>query len=48
LSGKLQLKLETVVYTAHANDVIYLTSGIPSGPENPGPETARLLWMKIN
>ncbi|UCD32936.1 MAG: helix-turn-helix domain-containing protein [Desulfobacterales bacterium] len=47
LSGKLQLKLEKAVFTAHANDVIYLTSEIPSRWENPGPETARLLWMKI-
>lgn len=48
LSGVLQLKMETGVYTARANDVIYLTTEIPSQWENPGPETARLLWMKIN
>ena len=48
LSGKLQLKLDKNVHIAHADDVIYLTSDIPSQWENPGPETARLLWMKIN
>ena len=48
LSGKLQLKFDKNVHIAHADDVIYLTSDIPSQWENPGPETARLLWMKIN
>jgi transcriptional regulator with XRE-family HTH domain len=48
LSGKLQLKLEKAVYTVRANDVIYLTHEIPSQWKNPGPNPARLLWMKIN
>jgi transcriptional regulator with XRE-family HTH domain len=48
LSGKLQLKLDKAVHTVRARDVIYLTSEIPSQWENPGPETARLLWIKIN
>ncbi len=47
LSGKLQLKLEKAVYTARARDIIYLISEMPSQWKNPGPGTARLLWMKI-
>ena len=47
LSGKLQLNLGKEVYTVHANDVIYLTSKIPSQWKNPGPELAKLLWLKI-
>ncbi len=48
LSGKLQLKLEKSIYTVRAHDVIYLTHEIPTQWENPGPNLARLLWMKIN
>jgi transcriptional regulator with XRE-family HTH domain/KaiC/GvpD/RAD55 family RecA-like ATPase len=47
LSGKLQLKLGKAVYTVRARDVIYLTSEMPSQWKNPGPGTARLLWIKI-
>jgi quercetin dioxygenase-like cupin family protein len=47
LSGTLQLKLEKSVYQVRTGDVIYLTSEIPSQWENPGPEMARLLWIKI-
>ena len=47
LSGTLQLKLEKSVYHVRAGDVIYLTSEIPSQWENPGPDMARLLWIKI-
>ncbi len=47
LSGKLQLKLGKAVYMGHAGDVIYLTSEMPSQWKNPGPDSARLLWLKI-
>ena len=47
LSGKLQLKLEKSVYNVRSGDVIYFTSEIPSQWKNPGPSTARLLWIKI-
>jgi transcriptional regulator with XRE-family HTH domain/KaiC/GvpD/RAD55 family RecA-like ATPase len=47
LSGKLQLKLEKSVYNVQAGDVIYFTTEIPSQWKNPGPGTARLLWIKI-
>lgn len=48
LSGKLQLKLEKGVHIIQAHDIIYLTHEIPSQWENPGPDSAKLLWMKIN
>ena len=47
LSGKLQLKLEKSVYNVRPGDVIYFTSETPSQWKNPGPSTARLLWIKI-
>lgn len=47
LSGKLQLKMQTATYTAQEGDVIYLTSQMPSQWRNPGPEKARLLWIKV-
>jgi transcriptional regulator with XRE-family HTH domain/KaiC/GvpD/RAD55 family RecA-like ATPase len=47
LSGKLQLKLNKAIYTAREGDLIYLTSEIPIQWKNPGPDIARLLWMKI-
>ncbi|MFC1812127.1 helix-turn-helix domain-containing protein [Thermodesulfobacteriota bacterium] len=47
LSGKLQVKLDKSVHNARSGDVIYLTSEIPSQWKNPGPSTARLLWIKI-
>ncbi|MFH1350814.1 MAG: cupin domain-containing protein [Pseudomonadota bacterium] len=47
LSGRLQLKLEKAVYNVRAGDVIYLSSEMPSQWINPGPGSARLLWLKI-
>lgn len=47
LSGKLQLKMGKAVHQARSGDVIYLTSEMPSQWKNPGPGTARLLWIKI-
>ncbi len=47
LSGKLQLKLEKSLYNVRSGDVIYLTSEMPSQWKNPGPGTAKLLWIKI-
>lgn len=47
LSGVLQLKLDKAVYTMRSGDVIYLTSEMPAQWRNPGPGTARLLWIKI-
>ncbi len=47
LSGKLQLKLEKAAYTVHAGDVIYLSTEMPTQWANPGPSTARLIWIKV-
>jgi transcriptional regulator with XRE-family HTH domain/KaiC/GvpD/RAD55 family RecA-like ATPase len=47
LSGKLELKLEKSLYKVRSGDVIYLTSEMPSQWKNPGPGTAKLLWIKI-
>ncbi len=47
ISGRLQLKMESSIHTIDAGDSIYLTSEMPSEWSNPGPGTARLLWVKI-
>jgi transcriptional regulator with XRE-family HTH domain/KaiC/GvpD/RAD55 family RecA-like ATPase len=47
LSGKLQLKFQRAVHTVNEGDVVYLTSEIPTQWRNPGPDVARLLWLKI-
>ena len=46
LSGKLRMSLNKAVYTLRAGDVIYLTSEMPSEWRNPGPNVARILWIK--
>lgn len=46
LSGKLRMSVNKAVYTLRAGDVIYLTSDMPSEWRNPGPNMARLLWIK--
>jgi transcriptional regulator with XRE-family HTH domain/KaiC/GvpD/RAD55 family RecA-like ATPase len=47
LSGKLQLKLQRAVHNARSGDIIYLTADMPSQWKNPGPGTARVLWIKV-
>jgi len=47
LSGELTVKLDQAVLKVHAGDLIYLTSQMPSQWSNPGPSTARMLWLKI-
>ena len=47
LSGKLQLQVGKAVYNLKTGDVIYLTSEVPSQWKNPGPNVARLLWIKV-
>ena len=47
LSGKLQVTVDNAVYTLRAGDVIYLTTETPTQWDNPGPGSARLLWVKI-
>ncbi len=46
LSGKLKMSLRKATYTVRSGDVIYLTSEMPSEWRNPGPNVARLLWIK--
>lgn len=46
LSGKLRMSVNKAAYTLRAGDVIYLTSEMPSEWKNPGPNVARLLWIK--
>jgi quercetin dioxygenase-like cupin family protein len=46
LSGKLRMSLNKATYTLRSGDVIYLTSEMPSQWRNPGPNVAKLLWIK--
>jgi len=47
ISGKLQAKIGKAAYNIRSGDTIYLTSEMPSQWKNPGPGTARLLWIKV-
>ena len=47
LSGMLQMKLGNRSHTARAGDIIYLSTEMPSGWKNPGPEPATMLWIKV-
>lgn len=47
LSGKLQMRLEKSVQNLNPGDVVYLTIEMPSQWKNPGPGSARLLWIKV-
>jgi transcriptional regulator with XRE-family HTH domain len=48
LSGSLHMDLDEEGYTVRAGDVVYLTTQTPSRWENPGPQPARILWIKIS
>jgi transcriptional regulator with XRE-family HTH domain/KaiC/GvpD/RAD55 family RecA-like ATPase len=47
LTGKLQVRIGGNIHAVRSGDVIYLGMEMPSQWENPGPGTARLLWIKI-
>lgn len=47
LEGRLQMRMEKSIHEVKAGDVIYLASDIPSQWNNPGPDSASLLWIKI-
>jgi len=47
LSGNLSLGIGRSAHTVQAGDIIYLTSEMPSQWQNPGPNAAKLLWIKI-
>ena len=46
LSGKLRMSINKATYTIRSGDVVYLTSEMPSQWRNPGPNVAKLLWIK--
>jgi quercetin dioxygenase-like cupin family protein len=47
LSGRLQVQVGKAVYNLKTGDVIYLKSEVPGQWRNPGPNVARLLWIKV-
>jgi len=47
LTGKLQVRIGGNLHAVRPGDVIYLGTEMPSQWKNPGPGTARLLWIKI-
>jgi transcriptional regulator with XRE-family HTH domain/KaiC/GvpD/RAD55 family RecA-like ATPase len=47
LSGRLQVEVGKAVYNLKTGDLIYLTSEVPGQWKNPGPNVARLLWIKV-
>ena len=47
LSGKIKVVSQNETYTLEAGDTIYLKSDIPTQWVNPGPETVKLLWLKV-
>jgi len=47
LSGKIKVVSQNETHTLEAGDTIYLKSDIPTQWVNPGPEMAKLLWLKV-
>jgi len=47
LSGRLHMAVNKQVHKLRAGDVVYLTSETPAHWSNPGPSTARILWIKL-
>ncbi len=47
ISGQLEFRHVGGAVTVNPGDLIYLTSDMPTHWKNPGPETAKLLWLKI-
>lgn len=47
MEGRLQAEINRRLHDLSPGDVLYLTSQIPSQWRNPGPGTARLLWLRI-
>ena len=48
LTGRLKLMAGGLEYAPEAGDAIQLRAEMPSQWKNPGSETARMLWLKIN
>ena len=47
LSGEIHLTVNSTDYTLNPGELVYLTSETPGKWVNPGPETARLLWVTV-
>ena len=47
LEGELKTVINNTAYSVQRGETIYLKTETPSEWTNPGPETARLLWIKI-
>ena len=47
LNGEIQVTINNANYDLKVGDVIYLTSELPSQWSNPGPKTAKMLWIKV-
>ncbi len=47
LAGRIEVTIDKQVYKLEAGDTICLSSDIPSNWANLGPETVRLLWIKV-
>jgi transcriptional regulator with XRE-family HTH domain len=47
LSGKLHMTVGEVVQKLRPGDLVYITTDIPTRWFNPGPNSAKLLWMKM-
>jgi transcriptional regulator with XRE-family HTH domain len=46
LSGRLELEIRGRVESLAPGDLVHLSVDTPTGWRNPGPETARLIWVK--
>jgi len=47
LSGKIKVFCQNETHALEAGDTIYLKTDFPAHWINPGPETAKLLWIKV-
>ncbi len=47
LSGKVKVVSQNETHTLEAGDTIYLKADIPTQWVNPGPETVKVLWVKV-
>jgi quercetin dioxygenase-like cupin family protein len=47
LEGELKTVINNIAYSIQKGETIYLKSDNPAQWNNPGPDMARLLWIKI-
>ncbi len=48
MAGRLEVVIREQTHVLTGGDLVYLTADTPSSWRNPGRETARLLWLKLN